>query len=102
MQPSLRGDGGNRRPLRAVLGACAPAPAARSARGLQGNTCLVVPWVHPLNEWALRQTRYDSVQTGRNFAGQAGTTRDHSVREAAVKIHRPSRLVVRDELVKVA
>jgi transposase len=38
----------------------APAPAARSARGLQENPCRVGPWVHPLNEWALRQTRYGS------------------------------------------
>jgi hypothetical protein len=28
-----------------------------------GNTCWIGPWVHPLNEWALRQSRYDSATT---------------------------------------
>jgi hypothetical protein len=44
----LRGNGRVRGPSRARP--CAPAPVGRSARAPQGSTCLVVPWVHPLNE----------------------------------------------------
>ena len=44
VQPSFRRDRRNRRPLRAVLGACAPAPSGRRAHAPPGNTCSVVPW----------------------------------------------------------
>ena len=56
----LAGDGGDRGPLRRVLGAVFSDHPHRALSYLGGISTRSCHRLHPLNEWALRQSRYDS------------------------------------------
>src|SRR5437773_478282 len=60
----LASDGRDRSPLRRVLRAVLSDHPDRALSDLGGISTRSCHRLHPLNEWALRQTRYDSLRKG--------------------------------------
>ena len=71
VQPSLAGDGRDRRPLGRMLWAVFVHHSDRAFSNLGGVSTWSCHRVHPLNEWALRQSRYGSFRRVSDLRGQA-------------------------------
>src|SRR5207244_1144562 len=62
-------------PIASRVHPAAPPPAAPPAPAPPVRTCSVVPWLHPLKQWSLRQSRGGSVPPCRQEARQVACRR---------------------------